>query len=203
MQKNHVQTLAQIDDQVEKFKKKYKMEEIKLPTGVSLIAQSQPIFPNFMQNTSSSTTANTAVEELENDRNNFSEIGDSLEKIKIDVQDKKPKNIDELMQVIEKLEVDVAALKERNLELKRELELLILHQKKEQERDALKNENDQLHEKILKIREGAKSVKSDINQSISESEIDKKRVNITYNQELEHSKKMEKKLDYKDDGHTL
>ncbi|MDD3506436.1 MAG: hypothetical protein PHX65_07820 [Sulfurimonas sp.] len=204
MQNNHTQTLAQIDEQVTKFKKKYKMDINELPTNILLNSFSSEPQNNFTPSSytvsSGATAANAAVEELDNDRNNFDTIGGQLEILKTDVRNKKPENIDELMREIEKLEVDIAALRERNLELKKELDLLILHQKKEQEHKLVKSENEQLQDKIKKIREGSQNVKSDVEQSFEEIKNDqKKRANITYSQD----KKMEKKLDYKNEGHTL
>jgi hypothetical protein len=208
MQKKHVQTLSQINEQVTKFKKKYKMDINELSTNIllnSFSSESQNSVPASYTVRSGATAANAAVEELDNDRNNFNNISGQLEFLKTDVKDKKPENVDELMREIEKLEVDIAALKERNLELKKELDLLILHQKKEQEHKSVKSENEQLQDKIKNIRDGAKNLKSDINQSFEGLENDKKkRANITYAQELGQSKKMEKKLDYKNEGgHTL
>lgn len=209
MQNNHVQTLSQISEQVTKFKKKYKMDINELPTNIllnSFSSESQNNFtPSSYTVSSGATAANAAVKELDNDRNNFNTIGGQLESLKTDVKDKKPKNVDELIREIEKLEVDIAALRERNLELKKELDLLILHQKKEQEHKSVKSENEQLQDKIKKVRDGVMSVKGDINQSLEGFENDKKkRANITYAQELGQSKKMEKKLDYKNEGgHTL
>lgn len=208
MQNNHAQTLSQINEQVTKFKKKYKMDMNDLPTNIllnSFSSESQNSVPASYTVRSGATAANAAVEELDNDRNSFKNIGGQLESLKTDVKDKKPENVDELMREIEKLEVDIAALRERNLELRKELDLLILHQKKEQEHKSVKSENEQLQDKIKKIREGSQNVKSDVEQSFKEIKNDqKKRANITYAQEIGQSKKMEKKLDYKNEGgHTL
>lgn len=205
MQNNHVQTLSQISEQVTKFKKKYKMDINELPTNIllnSFSSESQNNFTHASYTVNPATTAaDAAVEELDNDRNSFKNIGENLKQLKDNVQAQKPENIDELMREIEKLEVDISALRERNLELKKELDLLILHQKKEQEHKSLKSENEQLQDKIKKIREGSENVKSDVEQSFEEIKNDqKKRANITYSQD----KKMEKKLDYKNEGgHTI
>lgn len=202
MQNNHAQILSQINEQVIKFKKKYQMDINELPTNILLNS-----FSNEPQNFTSSyrvgsgaTAASAAAEELDNDRNSFNNIGENLKQLKDNAQAQKPENIDELMREIEKLEFDISALRERNLELKKELDLLILHQKKEQEHKSVKSENEQLQDKIKKIREGSQNVKSDVEQSFEEIKNDqKKRANITYSQD----KKMEKKLDYKNEGHTL
>ena len=204
MQNNHVQTLSQISEQVTKFKKKYKMDINELPTNILLNSFSSESQNNFTPASytvnPAATAADAAVEELDNDRNSFKNIGENLKQLKDNVQAQKPENIDELMREIEKLEVDISALRERNLELKKELDLLILHQKKEQEHKSVKSENEQLQDKIKKIREGSQNVKSDVEQSFEEIKNDqKKRANITYSQD----KKMEKKLDYKNEGHTL
>ncbi|MDT8339138.1 MAG: hypothetical protein RQ763_08055, partial [Sulfurimonas sp.] len=173
-------TLDQINEQVEKFKKKYQMDSkpSELPTNILLNSFADKSQNNFLPssyNVGGAAAADAAAEELNNDRSSFDTIGENLKQLKNNVQAQKPGNIDELIREIEKLEVDIAALRERNLELKKELDLLILHQKKENEHKSVKSENEQLQDKIKKVRDGAMNVKGDINQSLEGLEDDKKK----------------------------
>lgn len=185
MQNDFKKRISQISDEVLEMSKRY----VDMPTGVFLNTNEAQ---NKAQKSYSREQKKEFLDELSDDRRLILRFEDHVEDIKEKIAINRPSDIDDLVESIEKLEIDIASIKERNIELKRELELLILQQEKEKEHKSVSSEQESLEAKIKKIREGAQAIKEDVTEALQDSS--KKKVNITYD---------EKKIDYKEDhGHT-